>query len=163
MSGITEEIRKLTERVELERRREQAKVYLLTSPVGGEGVSHISRLFIDELTHTHARKVFLLEVPDSVEGDPLPDTLQADFFEKLRTEYDVVVVDAGGLLEKSGTLSYIDCCDAAILILQADCTTREQSHRTVMQLKQYGVRMLGLILNGSTDPVPGWIKRKMGL
>lgn len=161
MIGSPEEIRKMVERVEFDRVRGNSSIYLVTSPVGFEGVSRIASTFVDELMKAHNLGVFLIEAPETTEGEAVSDVQQTAFFEELRSQYDMVVVDGGGLLERSGSLSFLQNCDAAIMVLAAEKTTRDQAHRTMALLKQFDLRLMGAVLNGTTDPVPRRFKRKV--
>ncbi|MDF7823981.1 hypothetical protein P4B35_08145 [Pontiellaceae bacterium B12227] len=161
MIPVSDELKRMVELIELDRKRKGSQVFLLTSPMGGEGVSRIAELYTEELTRALEIKAFLFTATDSSAGAPQPETLAADFFALLREEYDVIVVDSGGLLQKPGSLSFLDACDAAILVIEADRTTRPQAGKTLSELKKYGVRPIGMVLNRTTEPVPGWIKRKL--
>lgn len=163
MITLDESMRRMVEQVELDRDKGAATVYLLTSPSGGEGVSLVASQLANEMTQARALKVFLLEAPTSSAGEPLSETLQPSFFDELRKAYDVIVVDGGGLLNNSGSLSFLDSCDVAILVVEADKTTRGQCQRTLAELKKYGVRPLGTVLNRTADPLPEWIKTRIGL
>lgn len=163
MSSLEESMRRMVEQVELERVKGTSTIYLLTSPSGGEGVSFVAKKFADQIMRVRDLNVFLFEVPECSGGEQVPEMLQTDFFDELRKAYDVIIVDGGGLLNKSGSLSFLDSCDVSILVIEADKTTRAECQRTIAELKKYGVRPLGAVLNRTTDPIPNWLKKRLGL
>ena len=71
------------------------------------------------------------------------------FFEAVREEYDVVVVDTPPVLAVSDPLWVAPNADGIIVITRAKVTKRDAIRRTIAALETSRVPVVGIILNGS--------------
>ncbi len=69
-------------------------------------------------------------------------------FEKLRSEYDFIIIDGPPLLGLSDSLLYGLHCDGAILSVLRDHSSVPKIHQTAQLLKSVGIRLIGSVVNG---------------
>ncbi len=69
-------------------------------------------------------------------------------FEKLRDQFDFIVIDAPPVLGISDSLSLGQYIDGAILTVLRDHSEIRKVYKSVEMLKQMGVRVLGSVVNG---------------
>lgn len=69
-------------------------------------------------------------------------------FEKLRTEYDFIIIDGPPVLGLSDSLLFGQHCDGAILSVLRDYSVVPKIHETAQLLKSVGVRLIGAVING---------------
>lgn len=69
-------------------------------------------------------------------------------FDKLRAEYDFVIIDGAPVLGLSDSLMIGQHCDGAILSVLRDRSSVPKIHQSVEQLRSVGVRMIGSVVNG---------------
>jgi Mrp family chromosome partitioning ATPase len=155
-------MRALAEEILLDQRNHQGKVYLFTSAVSGEGVTHVVSSLAEELGLLHTGSVFLYREGDMPEGEAECDNkTRSDFLSKLRDEYSLILVDASAVLVKSCSLPFFDECDAAVLVVRAEATDRTLIKEALATLKRYEVRVLGTVLNGTIQRIPSCLYRLM--
>ncbi len=70
-----------------------------------------------------------------------------EMLEGLQTHADIIIIDAPPLLALADTHLLSRMCDAAIVIVDVGSTKLQALESTVEQLRQNGVRILGLVLN----------------
>ncbi len=69
-------------------------------------------------------------------------------FEKLRAEFDYIVIDGAPVLGLSDTVSLGQLVDGAILTVLRDHSEIRQIHKAIEMLRGMGVRVLGSVING---------------
>jgi succinoglycan biosynthesis transport protein ExoP len=69
-------------------------------------------------------------------------------FEKLRDQFDFVVIDAPPVLGISDSLSIGQCIDGAILTVLRDHSEIRKVHKSVELLRSMGIRLIGAVVNG---------------
>lgn len=69
-------------------------------------------------------------------------------FEKLRDQFDFVVIDAPPVLGISDTLSIGQYADGAILTVLRDQSEIRNVHKALEQLRHMGIRLIGSVVNG---------------
>ena len=69
-------------------------------------------------------------------------------FEKLREEFDYIIIDGAPVLGLSDTVSLGQLCDGVILTVLRDHSEMRQVHRALEMLRGMGVRVLGAVVNG---------------
>lgn len=69
-------------------------------------------------------------------------------FEKLRSEYDFVIIDGAPIIGLSDSLLFGQHCDGAILSVLRDHTCVPKIHQSAELLKGVGIRMIGAVVNG---------------
>ncbi|RIK74138.1 MAG: hypothetical protein DCC67_16970, partial [Planctomycetota bacterium] len=69
-------------------------------------------------------------------------------FEKLRDQFDFVVIDAPPVLGISDTLSLGQYVDGAILTVLRDHSEIRRVHKAIEQLRNMGIRLIGSVVNG---------------
>ena len=78
----------------------------------------------------------------------LYSTRMAALIQRLRKEFDVVIIDTPPMLHISDARVLGRLADGAILILRASKTTREAARTAKQRLADDGIPVLGTILNG---------------
>ncbi|HYE97770.1 MAG TPA: hypothetical protein VEJ18_02615, partial [Planctomycetota bacterium] len=72
-----------------------------------------------------------------------------------RTEYDAVVVDAGPVNLFSEVAGVARLAEGTVLVAREGRTRRGDVARAARRLSEAGARLLGLVVNGSSAPIPG--------
>ncbi|CAM3355155.1 polysaccharide biosynthesis tyrosine autokinase [Nocardioides dubius] len=88
-------------------------------------------------------------------GGPLPpnptEVLQSqatrDLIERLRTMFDVVIIDAPPLLPVADAAILARAADGAIMVVRYGKTTRDQLEQATGRLQQVDARMFGVVIN----------------
>ncbi|TWT88711.1 Tyrosine-protein kinase YwqD [Pseudobythopirellula maris] len=75
------------------------------------------------------------------------DAAQA-LFQKMREDYDFVIIDGAPVLDMSDSLLFGQHCDGAILSVLRDVSSTPKIHKTAELLKSVGVRLIGSVVNG---------------
>ena len=81
--------------------------------------------------------------------------------EELRASFDYVLFDTPPLVESSDALAVASKLDGLAMVVAAGSTNRETALRVTKEAAADNVRMLGVVLNKRTYPVPGSIYRKL--
>ena len=71
---------------------------------------------------------------------------------KLALDFDLVIIDAGGLLDDESALSLAPAADQIVLVARSGTTERETISETIQSLEQSRERVVGLVLT-MTDPI----------
>jgi capsular exopolysaccharide synthesis family protein len=82
--------------------------------------------------------------------------------EELLKQFDFVVVDAPPVSRYGEAIALGKSSDGMVLILEAGSTDRKTAHKTVKKLEGAGVRILGVVLNKRTLPIPRRIYNMLG-
>ena len=69
-------------------------------------------------------------------------------FEKLRAEYDFIIVDGAPVLGMSDALIFGQYSDGAIISVRRDHSQMPKIHQAAELLRGVGVRVLGAVVNG---------------
>ncbi|QDV72368.1 tyrosine-protein kinase domain-containing protein [Botrimarina mediterranea] len=69
-------------------------------------------------------------------------------FDKLRSDYDFIIIDGAPVLGLSDSLLFGQHCDGAILSVLRDRSCVTKIHQSVELLRSVGVRMVGAVVNG---------------
>lgn len=69
-------------------------------------------------------------------------------FDKLRADYDFIIIDGAPVIGLSDSLLFGQHCDGAILSVLRDRSCVTNIHKSVELLGSVGVRMLGAVVNG---------------
>jgi len=82
-----------------------------------------------------------------------------DVFFALRTRFDAVLIDCGPLLTSHDFSRLGHLIDGAIVVIQADRSTKQQIERALQVLTLTGSTLKGFVLNRQTYPIPERIYR----
>jgi Mrp family chromosome partitioning ATPase len=77
--------------------------------------------------------------------------------DELRGVFDLVVLDAPPILSSADGGPVAALADGVIFVVRAGSTRLEQTERALAQIG--GPRLRGVVLNGATSSVPGWLRR----
>lgn len=136
--------------VEADFRRPKLSGYLglvgdvgLTDVLAGRaGVAEVSQHYADGVTVLTAGPV-----PPNP-GELLASAHMAAVLEKLRTDYDVVLVDAPPLLPVADAAALAAAVDGVLLSVRYGATRKDQVRQAAATLQRVGATTLGVILNG---------------
>jgi protein-tyrosine kinase len=73
---------------------------------------------------------------------------------ELQAEFDYVLLDVAPIQNINDAIVLGALVDGVVLILKANSTRREVTHKTVQQLKTANIPILGAVLNQRTFPIP---------
>jgi Mrp family chromosome partitioning ATPase len=85
----------------------------------------------------------------------------AAIVDAMRQMYDVIIIDLPALLTNSDAALLTDLADGVICVVRAGVTPSSMVNRALDQIDETKLR--GLVLNGSTSSIPGWLRRLSGL
>lgn len=106
----------------------------------------------DVVRPTHAEGLWLMTAgycdADAVHA-MATDQIQP-IFEKLRSEYDFVIIDGAPVLGLSDSLMMGQHCDGALLSVLRDQTSVPSIYKASELLRDVGVRLIGSVVNGVT-------------
>ena len=77
------------------------------------------------------------------------DSSVVELFEKLKEQYEYIVIDAPPVGEVSGTLSLNQICGTALFVVGYDMATIPEIQSSLDKLDKTGVRVLGCIVNAA--------------
>jgi Mrp family chromosome partitioning ATPase len=158
-------INRLAEEILVDHARKKNQVYLITSALDREGVTHVSTLLADSLRRMSPGKIFLMTIPKQELGQPefgVPAEMhRAEFFEELKATYDVILIDAGGLLNRGRAVPFLAECNACILVTRAAKTRRGQVKETLNMLKRYNIPVIGSVLNAVEHVIPQVLYKRL--
>jgi len=104
----------------------------------------------DVVRATHAEGLWLMTAgycdADAVHA-MATDQIQP-IFEKLRADYDFVIIDGAPVLGLSDSLMMGQHCDGALLSVLRDHTTVPKIHQAIELLRGVGIRLIGSVVNG---------------
>lgn len=91
----------------------------------------------------------------------LPPTQLKERLAELRDEFEYMLIDAPGTIVCGDAQLLALVADAAILIIEANCTRRLAARYAKDHLIDAGVRFLGTVLHDRSFPIPGGLYRKL--
>jgi len=150
-------VNKLAEETLLDHRMNKNKVYLLTSAVEQEGVTFVSEILAHQLGRLHTGDVFLFKTPKSDKSTSNGDQMRIDFFDKLRQQYSIILIDAGAMLTTTSAIPFFDIIDSVVLIVKAGSTRKTLILEMQEKIKRLNLNILGIFLNGQRRRIPGWL------
>lgn len=80
---------------------------------------------------------------------------------RLREAFEFVVFDAPPVSATSDSLILASCCDAFVLVIEAERTRREAAESAVARLREAGVPLAGAFLNKQRFRIPETIYRRI--
>jgi capsular exopolysaccharide synthesis family protein len=125
------------------------------------------RMSVDQVVQTTA--VSNLDVIPSGPETPNPAELLSspllhEFLDRVRDEYDIVIIDSPSLLEVADPAIIGAVVDGILLVARVATTMRDDAARAVEVLKGLGTPVLGGLINGvgpEADPRP-WLRLERG-
>jgi len=158
-------INRLAEEILVDHARQKNQVYLVTSALDGEGVTHVCSMLAESMRRLSPGKIYLLTIPKQELAQPefgLPaEMLRAEFFDELKSTYDVILIDAGGLLNRGRAVPFLAECHACILVTRAARTRRGQVKETLNMLKRYNIPVIGSVLNAVEHVIPKVLYKRL--
>lgn len=104
----------------------------------------------DVIRPTHAEGLWLLTAGycdvDAIHA--LATEQMQPAFEKLRGEYDFIIIDGAPVLGMSDALIFGQYCDGAILSVRRDYSQMPKINEAASLLRSVGVRLIGSVVNG---------------
>jgi Mrp family chromosome partitioning ATPase len=97
-------------------------------------------------------------MPSGTNGSTAAPALNLDAvrqrIEELRSEFDVVMIDAAPAHLYADAVAFGRFSDGIILVLQSNTTRREAALKAKQSCEIANVRLLGAVLNKRTYPIP---------
>ena len=104
----------------------------------------------DVIRPTHAEGLWLLTAGycdvDAIHA--LATEQMQPVFEKLRTEYDFIIIDGAPVIGMSDALIFGQYCDGAILSVRRDFSQMHKINEAAALLRSVGIRLIGSVVNG---------------
>jgi capsular exopolysaccharide synthesis family protein len=104
----------------------------------------------DVIRPTHAEGLWLMTAGycdvDAIQA--LATEQMQPAFEKLRSEYDFIIIDGAPVLGMSDALIFGQYCDGAILSVRRDFSQMPKINEAALLLRSVGVRLIGSVVNG---------------
>lgn len=106
----------------------------------------------DVVRATHAEGLWLLTAGycDADAVHALATDQVQPIFDKLRADYDFIIIDGAPVLGLSDSLLFGQHCDGAVLSVLRDYTSVPKIHQAAELLKSVGIRLIGSVVNGVT-------------
>jgi protein-tyrosine kinase len=79
----------------------------------------------------------------------------------LRSEFDYMLMDIAPMNVSNHTMSFGSLLDGVVLVIKANSTRRDSTREAVQQLRASNVRVLGVVLNQRTFPIPERIYKRL--
>jgi Mrp family chromosome partitioning ATPase len=92
---------------------------------------------------------------------PLNSDLMRMRFEELRRQFDYVLINAPSLGMTANLTQFAQLADGVIFVVEANSTRRETTKRFKESLEEVRVRVLGVVMNDRTFPIPESVYRKL--
>src|SRR5205823_1138805 len=73
---------------------------------------------------------------------------------ELRNEFDYVILDGPPLGPYSDALAVAQLADGIVLVVEANATRREAATKAASSLRSARIKILGVVLNKRTFPIP---------
>lgn len=104
----------------------------------------------DVIRPTHAEGLWVLTAGycDADAVHALATDQVQPIFEKLRSEYDFIIIDGPPVLGLSDSLLFGQHCDGAVLSVLRDQTSLPKIHQSAELLRNVGIRLIGSVVNG---------------
>jgi capsular exopolysaccharide synthesis family protein len=104
----------------------------------------------DVIRPTHAEGLWLLTAGycdvDAIHA--LATEQMQPVFEKLRAEYDFIIIDGAPVIGMSDALIFGQYCDGAILSVRRDFSQMHKINEAAALLRSVGIRLIGSVVNG---------------
>ncbi len=116
---------------------------LITDTIHRIGEEH---LFAGQLSTSPARSAQLSDMPKI-----------GEFFERLRLQFDLVLIDSPVLTASPEALSMARKADGVVLVVDAEQTRKQATKRVRDRIVEHGGKVLGVILNKRKYPIPSFL------
>ncbi|RMD81207.1 MAG: tyrosine-protein kinase family protein [Candidatus Dadabacteria bacterium] len=100
-------------------------------------------------------------------GAPVPVTLgvgplsreAASWLQGLKASHDMIIIAAPPLGGSLASALLARDCDGLVIVVEPEITTEPALRTAVQQARGAGCEVLGLVVNGARDWMPGWMQR----
>ena len=80
---------------------------------------------------------------------------------ELRAEFDYVLLDVAPMNVRNHPMMFGSMVDGVVLVIKANATRRDWAREAVQQLRASNVRVLGVVMNQRTFPIPASIYKRL--
>lgn len=104
----------------------------------------------DVVSPTHAEGLWLMTAGfcDADAVHALATDQAQPIFDKLRSDYDFIIIDGAPVLGLADSLLFGQHCDGAVLSVLRDHTNVPKIHQSSELLRSVGIRLVGAVVNG---------------
>lgn len=100
--------------------------------------------------------------PAAIRRATLDDGRVEDFLALIDTRFDLALVDCEPITEIGDAAALSPFVDGFIVVIGAERTRRAVAQQALADLKAAGGAPLGVVLNRTRRPIPGWLYRWLG-
>jgi capsular exopolysaccharide synthesis family protein len=94
-------------------------------------------------------------------GRPLRSSRMASVVDAMRQNYELIILDLPPILVNSDAVLLTDLADGVLCVVRAGVTPANVVSRALEQVEEGKLR--GVVINGTTTALPGWIRRLAGI
>jgi len=117
--------------------------------------------FAYRATNLENLHVVLAGGPVSTASRVLRTSRMAGIIDAIRQTHDLVVLDGPSILANSDARPLTELADGVLLVIRAGVTPLSHVRRAIAEID--GSAVAGVVLNGTSSSLPGWLGRLLGL
>ena len=146
-----EAIERMIEKILLDQRRFNRKVYLITSTLPNEGLSEFSQNLSTALIQRDEIKTSLFTYSSH---DDFNSTVACEKLNELKKDHELIIVEAGSVFQNNHYISFLDHCDASFMLVKAGGPDRDQIKTAIKEIEDNGLDVIGVIMNSFVEKIP---------
>jgi len=143
-------------------------VWAVTEGLARHAQRHGMRVFVAELTRTGGGPMLVSRMPSppqpltiDLDGGAAPGELNA-WVNDAAGDSDLVVLEAPPLADSIDAALLACACDGLVIVADTEVTPRGALHIAAERAQIAGCRTLGVVMNGTRERLPIWMRRLFG-
>jgi hypothetical protein len=143
-------------------------VWAVTEGLARHAQRHGMRVFVAELTRTGGGAMLVSRMPSppqpltiGLDGGAAPGELNA-WVNDAAGDSDLVVLEAPPLADSIDAALLACACDGLVIVADTEVTPRGALHIAAERAQIAGCRTLGVVMNGTRERLPIWMRRLFG-
>lgn len=128
------------------------RIVLFTSAMAKEGTTTVAREFAEELAAQSGKRVSLVD--SGKLGGLNRSNLERSLIERLKKEYEYIVIDAPAVLEVPEIGQWLNSADGVYFVIAAEKTRRPVIAKALEIVRRHPAAVLGAVLNQRKYPIP---------
>lgn len=144
-------IERMIEKILLDQRRFKRKTYLISSTLPNEGLSEFCQNLSSSLLKRNEIKSSLFTYSTH---DEFNSSVACTKLNELKESHELIIVQAGSVLQNNHYISFLDHCDAGILLVKAGGADRDQIKTAIQEIEHNGLKVIGVVMNSFIEKIP---------